>query len=133
MKKLKLHVVALVLFTATAFVSCSDDDNGNSTVSKTEFVTEVDGPETGEVNKDVLLNVTFAVEGECGEFEKTIETTTGNTKTIEVQVKYDSSKVCTQPTTRTMVYKFKSTAVGTYILKFKKSATEFITQTIVIS
>lgn len=133
MKKLKLHAVALVLFATTAFVSCSKDDDNNQTISKTEFVTQVTGPTTGTVNQELSLTVTYAVAGDCGTFEKTIETTTGNTKTIEVQVKYDKTKVCTQPTTQTTVYKFKAAAAGTYILKFKKSATEFVTQTIVVS
>ena len=132
MKKLRLTAVALLMFTATAFTSCSNDDE-NNTVSKTEFVTDVTGSETGSVNQEVLLNVTFAVGGDCGEFEKTVETVEGNTKTIELKVKYDTSKVCIQPTTHTIVYKFKATAAGTYILKFKKTATEYITRTIVIS
>lgn len=132
MKKLKLHAVALLLFTATALVSCSTDEN-QTTTSEKEFVTQVTGPTTGTVNQELSLNVTYSVDGECGEFEKTVETTVGNTKTIEVVVKYDRTKACTQPTTQNTVYKFKATTAGTYILKFKKSATEFITQTIVVS
>lgn len=133
MKKLRLHTVAVVLFTAATFMSCSKDDDNNQTISKTESVTQVTGPTTGTVNQEISLNVTYTVDGDCGTFEKTVETTTGNTKTIEVKVKYNKSKVCTQPTTQTMVYKFKVTAAGTYILKFKKSATEFVTQTIVVN
>lgn len=132
MKKLRLQTVAVLLFTAITFMSCSKDDD-NQTTSKTEFVTEVSGPTTGSINQEILLNVTYAVAGECGVFEKTIETTTGNTKTIEVKVRYGDTDVCTQPTTQTTVYKFKATTAGTYILKFKKSATEFVTQTIVVN
>lgn len=133
MKKLRLHTVAVLLFTATAFISCSNDDDNNSTTSKTEFVTQVTGPATGAKNQELSFDVTYAVAGDCGTFERTVETTTGNTKTIEVKVKYDKSKVCTQPTTQSFVYKFKATAAGTYILKFKKTATDFVTQTIVVN
>lgn len=133
MKKLRLHAVALFMFATTSLTSCSNDDDNNQTISKTEFVTEVTGTETGTVNQELLLNVTYTVGGDCSEFEKTFETANGNTKTIEVVVKYDSTKICTQPTTQMFVYKFKATTAGTYILKFKKSATEFITKTIVIS
>lgn len=132
MKKLQLHAVALLLFAATTFISCSNDDDTN-TISKTEFVTQVNGPTTATINQEISLDVTYAVAGECGVFEKTLETVTGNTKTIEVVVKYGDTDLCTQPTTQTLVYKFKATAAGTYLLKFKKSATEFITQTIVVN
>ena len=133
MKKFRLHTIAVLMLTAAAFTSCSNDDNNNSTSSKTEFVTQVAGPTTATVNQELSLDVTYTVAGECGVFEKTVETTAGNTKTIEVKVKYGTIEVCTQPTTRNMVYKFKATVAGTYILKFKKNATEFITQTIVVN
>lgn len=131
MKKLRLQTVAVVLFTATTLMSCSKDDEGN-TVTKTEFVTNVTGATTATVNQEVPLNVTYHVDGTCGVFDKTVESTTGNTTTIEVKVKY-ATQVCSGPTTQTLAYKFKKATAGTYILKFKKSATEFITQTIVVN
>lgn len=138
MKKLKLLAVACILIVATAFVSCSNDDDDNSVdvpqaVLKTEFVTEVTGAETGIVNQEVILTITYVVGGDCSELSKVIETASGNTKKIEIEVKYDKTKYCTQPTTQTFDYKFKATAAGTYLLRFKKSATEFITHTIVVS
>jgi hypothetical protein len=53
-------------------------------------------------------------------------------KPIEVESKYEGTDCGTTPVSKTVVYKFKSTTVGTYNLKFKKTATEFITHTIVI-
>ncbi len=131
MKKFRLHAVALVLFVATAFTSCSDDDSTN-TVKKTAFVTVVTGAATADVNQEIPLTVTFAVDNLCGVFNKFVETTDANTRTISVEAKYPGNNCDTTPATKTTTYNFKATAVGTYTLKFKKSATEFVTHTVVV-
>ncbi len=132
MKNLKLKVVALVLFVSAGFVSCDNDDEP-VVQTKTAFVTAVTGATTAAVNQEISLEVTYSVENNCGVFNKFIETTTENTKTIEVQTKYEGSNCGTTVATKKTSYKFKSTVAGTFILKFKKSATEFVTQTIVVS
>lgn len=135
MKKIKLTTIALVLFAGAAFTSCSnDDDNKVSVTTKKQFVTLVAGPTTGTVNQELTLNVTYAVDNACGSFNKFVETApVANTKQIEVEAKYTGSNCGTTPATKVEPYKFKATAAGTYALKFKKSATEFVTQTIVIN
>lgn len=134
MKKFALKTMALVMFVSTALTSCSnDDDSGNSQTTQKEFVTAVTGPTTGTVNQEVTLNVTFVVDNSCGAFNKYIVATSGNTNTIEVEVKYTGNNCGTTPSTKTQPYKFTANQAGTYTLKFKKSATEFITQTVVIS
>ena len=135
MKKLRLPAIALLLFTAAAtFTSCSsDDDSSTAPVFKTAFVTAVTGPETGAINEELSLNVTFTVDNACGVFDKVVATTAANTQTIEVKAKYAGNNCGTTPTTKATVYKFKPTAAGTYLLKFKKTATEFITQTVVVN
>jgi hypothetical protein len=132
MKKLKLKAIALALFVTTGFASCSKDDTPAITTKNT-VVSIVAGSTTGTVNQELTLNVTFAVDNSCGAFNKFIETTTDKTTVIEVQAKYEGSNCGTTATTKTTTYKFKATTTGTYILKFKKSATEFVIQTIVIS
>lgn len=133
MKKIKLQSLALVAFLALGFTSCSDDDSAPAPVSKTAFVTAVTGPETGAPNVEQSYNVTFTVDNNCGAFDKTVETATGNTKTIEVKAKYAGTDCGTTPTTKTTVYKFKPTAAGAYVLKFKKSATEFVEKTLTVA
>ena len=133
MKKFALKTMALVLFVSTALTSCSsDDDSSNSQTTQKEFVTAVTGPVTGTVNQEITLNVTFAVDNTCGQFNRYIVATSGNTKTIEVEVKYAGSNCGTTPSTKTEPYKFRVNQAGTYVFKFKKSATEFATQTVVI-
>jgi hypothetical protein len=132
MKNFRLQAAVVVLFIATAFTSCSDDDNTPSAVTKTSLVSKVEGAVTGDINVEVPLTVTFSVDNNCGSYNKFIETAAANTKTIEVESKYEGTDCGTTPTSKTAVYKFKSTTVGTYNLKFKKTATEFVTHTIVI-
>ena len=132
MKNFRLQAAVIVLLVSTAFTSCSDDDNTPNAVTKSSLVTKVEGAVTGDINVEVPLTVTFSVDNNCGSYNKFIETAAANTKTIEVESKYEGADCGTTPTSKTVVYKFKSTAVGTYNLKFKKTATEFVTHTIVI-
>ena len=133
MKKVKLQLIALVLVATTGFTSCSNEDEP-AIITKKAFVSAVNGPAAGAVNEELTLTVSFAVENNCGVFNKFVETPTeANTKVIEVETVSEGTNCDAVPATKTVPYKFKATAAGTYILKFKKSATEFVTQTIVIS
>lgn len=132
MKNLKLKVVALVLFVSAGFTSCSKDDEP-SMVTKTAFVSVVEGAETATVNQELTFNVTYGVENSCVFFNKFIETTAEKTTTVVVETKYEGSNCTTDAATKTTTYKFKATVAGTYMLKFQKNATEFITKTIVVT
>ena len=132
MKKLRLQTVAMILFVAVSLTACSKDDDKPQEVTKTSLVSAITGPTTGIPNQELSFTVTYAVENNCGTFNKFIETTTENTKQIEVQSKYEGTSCGTTPATKTTTYKMKPTVEGTYILKFKKTASEFVTQTIVV-
>ncbi|WP_428229271.1 hypothetical protein [Flavobacterium sp.] len=135
MKNFRFKSVLVVLFLATAFISCSnDDDHAVAPVkSKVALVTEVKGPATGKINEELSYDVTFIVDNACGEFDKISEVTIGSVKGLQVEAKYPS-EVCTLqvPDPKKTVYKFKSAAKGTFEIKFKKSETEFVTTKVVI-
>jgi len=136
MKNFKFKSVFVVLFLATALISCSNDDDKPSTpnpTTKVALVTEVKGPATGKVNEELAYDVTFIVDNACGEFSKISEVTIGTEKGLQVEAKYPS-EVCTQqvPDPKKTVYKFKSATKGTFEIKFKKSDKEFITTKVVI-
>ncbi|MDR7212127.1 hypothetical protein [Flavobacterium piscis] len=135
MKTLKLKSVLVVLFLATAFISCDNDDDKATTkpVIKVAFATEVKGPEKGKVNEDVNIEVSYNLENPCGKFDKFTETTIGTEKGFQILTKYES-EVCILmvPELQTAIYKFKSAEKGTFNIKFKKSETEFITKTVII-
>ncbi|WP_264566014.1 hypothetical protein [Flavobacterium sp. N3904] len=132
MKKLRLQTVAMILFVAVSLTACSKDDDQPQLITKTSLVSAVTGPTTGVPNQELSFTVTYAVENNCGTFNKFIEITTEKTKQIEVQSKYEGTSCGTTPTTKTTTYKVTPVAEGTYTLKFKKTATEFVTQTIVV-
>lgn len=136
MKNFRLKSVLVVLLGLILFTSCDNDDDKSpvTETAKTSFATEVKGPTTGKVNVELSYNVTFVPETACGEFSKFTETTIGEVKGLQIEVKYPSD-VCTLqvPAPKTVVYKFKSATKGTYEIKFKKSETEFIKQTVVIT
>jgi hypothetical protein len=133
MKNYRLQAAAIVLLVTTAFTSCSLDDNTPNVVTKSSLVTKVEGATTAHINVEVPLTVTFSVDNNCGSYNQFVETIAANTKTIEVESKYEGSDCGTTPASKTVVYKFKSAAAGTYNLKFKKTATEFTTHTIVVN
>lgn len=133
MKKIKLQMLGLVLFVAAGSASCSNDDEPQKVVTKPSLVTEVTGPTTGKINEELTLEVSFTVDNNCGSFNKFVETSVENTKTIEVESKFQGENCEAKPVTKKTSYKFKAEVEGTYILNFKKSDTTFITQTIIIS
>ena len=133
MKKMKLKVIALALVVASGFASCSNENDQPQMATKKAFISAVTGPTAGIVNQELTLIVAYDIENKCGIFNKFSETTTENTKEIGVETILEGTDCGTTAATKTTTYKFKSSVAGTYIFKFKKSATEFITQTIVIS
>ena len=114
-------------------MSCSKEQDSNCIENKIAYVTLINSPSTGSVNQNINIEVSFGVNNGCGNFGKFIETQNGNTKTIEVEARYEGC-VCTQDApTRKTNYVFKTQNSANYILKFKSSATEFITANLTIN
>lgn len=127
--KLKLLPSILLLL----IISCEKEQENNCIENKIAYVTSIISPSTGTVNENINIEVSFGVNNGCGNFGKFIETQNGNTKTIEVEARYEGC-VCTMDVpTRKTNYVFKSQNSGNYILKFKSSETEYITKNISIN
>ncbi|WP_166925279.1 hypothetical protein [Flavobacterium poyangense] len=139
MKNFRLKSSLVALFLLIGLSSCSsDDDNKGKTpdpvaVMKNSFASKVEGPATGKVNVELSYDVTFTPETNCGEFNKFTEATIGTDKGLQVEVKYPAKECSKEASTaKKAAYKFKSATKGTFKIKFKKSATEFITTEVVI-
>ncbi|MBD3582208.1 hypothetical protein [Flavobacterium selenitireducens] len=132
MKKIKFQAIAVMAFLAMGAASCSDDDSNTSTVTKVAYVTDITGPSEGDVNQELSYVVKYSVDNACGEFQRYVESATGTTKTIELVARYASNNCEAAAVIKDTVYKFKPTAAGAYNLKFKKSATEFITKAVTV-
>ena len=137
MKKFKLQSLALTVFFATVFISCSSDDTPHTPefIYKTSYVTEVNGPTTGKVNQELSYEVSFYVDNSCGEFNKMTDIELNKLPGYQVEAKYATSCTPTTPQTpqiKRTIYKVKSAQKGTFYLRFTKSETEYITTTVVI-
>jgi len=123
-------IISLLLFVV---FSCSKEQENNCVENKIEYVSSINSPSTGTVYENINIEVSFGVNNGCGNFGKFIETQNGNTKTIEVEARYEGC-VCTMDApTRKTNYVFKTQTSGNYILKFKSSSTEFITANLTIN
>lgn len=132
MKKFALKTLAITLFIATSITSCSSDEGGETIISKTSFLTSVEGPATGNVNEKITLTTKYFIDNNCGVFERFNELQSTNTKTIDVQVKYTGDNCPAAPKEVTTPYVFEVNQAGTYTFKFKKSASQFITHVVTV-
>lgn len=132
MKNFASKTFALVLFVSTLF-ACSSDDGGESIIVKRQSITAVEGPTEGNPSQEITLNVSYQVDNACGQFERFTEVVNGNTKTINIEARYTGGDCGNTVSTKMQPYKITIIQTGTYIFKFKKSETEFVTHTIVIS
>ena len=126
-------MIALALVAASGFAPCSTDKDQPEMGTKKAFISAATGSTAGAVNQELTLTVAYNVENKPGVFTKFSETASENTKVTEVETSLDGADCGTTAVTKTTTYKFKSSAARTYNLEFKKSAAEFITQTIVVS
>lgn len=125
--RLILSLLLIVIF------SCSKEQDNNCVENRIAYVTSLNSPSIGTVNENINIEVSFGVNNGCGNFGKFIEIQSGNTKTIEVEARYEGC-VCTMDApTRKTNYVFKTQNSGNYVLKFKSSSTEFITTNLTIN
>ncbi|MBA6153816.1 hypothetical protein [Gelidibacter maritimus] len=133
MKKNKI-ILTFCMLILGLLIGCSSDDKNDKCIStQTVFVTSVDAPKTGNVNKALDIEVNFQVTNGCGGFGKFIEKKDGNTRVIEVEAKYVGC-ICTDNLPiRTVNYEFITSEVGNHALKFKSSPTDFVTINLTIN
>lgn len=137
MKIFKLQSVLAVLFLAVSLISCSSDDNKgeetSQTISRAANVTAISGPATGKANVEINYEISFIVDNACGQFDRIADISLGKDSGFQVEAKYPTTTCPNQtPTALHTTYTFLAPSKGTYVIKFKKSETEFITKTVVI-
>lgn len=130
---LKVLIFLVLIFSLTTSCSHDDDKNNECVDYEIGYVTSVSAPNTGAINETVNIEVNFGVFNGCGGFGKFIETENGNSRTIEVEAKYEGC-ICTQDAPiRTTNYEFTASNAGEYELNFISSPTEFITVNLTIN
>jgi hypothetical protein len=132
--KLKVFYLTTLIIISSLIISCEKDDQNKQCIKyDIGYVTSVNSPTTGTVNETISIKVNFRVINGCGGFEKFIETENGNSKTIEVEAKYEGCTCSQALEIRTVNYDFTASKSGDYELHFKSSPTEFITANLTIN
>ncbi|WP_154648915.1 MULTISPECIES: hypothetical protein [Leeuwenhoekiella] len=134
-----MKLLCTLLFAGLLFISGCDATSAsaeekNCTETKTAWVSQVSGASTVALDDELKLVVSFPVNNGCGQFNQFIESVNGNEISIEVEAIYDTCSMCTMDIpTRKADYIFRPKKEGSYILKFKTSATEVITKEITVN
>ena len=131
MTKRNFIIFTCLVFSILVLSSCNKTQDDNKCLSYIKApVIKVEGPNTGLVNQDINLTVSFGCFNGCGQFENFEQTSNGDTTTINVIAKYEGC-LCTQDVPiRQATYKFKVTQTGTYYLKFLQTGKTYLTDTI---
>ena len=118
MKTLRLKFIALGIAVAGIIAACSLDEGiQECTYTQVNPITAVTGETTMTVTDSIIFDVTVKLANECGEFQQFTETN-GFPKRISALSYYDNCQCGSQTVTITEPYKFKTSAPGTYELKF---------------
>ena len=122
-----------LFFSIPVFLCCNKKANNSTCLSfQAGSVTKVDGPNTGSVNQELFLLVSFGCTSDCGDFGYFEQSLNGNTTTINVIARYEGC-FCTQGAPiRQTIYKFNAAQTGTYYLKFLKTTGNYLIDTITI-
>lgn len=132
MKKKNFVLMISILLTVALFFSCTDKSEYYNYV--TEYVIAVNSPTTGMVNETTNIEVLFRISGSsCYKSAECIETSNGNSRSIEIVAKYEDGSCTFDAPIETITYQFITNNVGDYELKFKSSPTEFITINLTIN
>ena len=131
MTKRNFIIFTCLVFSILVLSSCNKTQDDNKCLSYIKApVIKVEGPNTGLVNQDINLTVSFGCFNGCGQFGNFEQTSNGDTTTINVIAKYEGC-LCTQDAPlRQTTFKFKVTQTGTYYLKFLQTGKTYLTDTI---
>ena len=134
-KKNFILTISILMILALSF-SCTENDKREEDCfsSESAYVTSINSPTTGTVNEIINIEVTFAAgSSSCYRSAEFIETSIENSRSIEIEAKYEGC-ICTLDFVHeTITYQFTASNVGDYELNFKSSPTEFITTNLTIN
>lgn len=122
-------IIFLLLIIVTG---CKNDDDCFS--YRKVGASEVNAPDTGTVNEEISIEVSFMAADNCGTFSKFITTGTEKDRIIETEGKFDNCNMCTHaPEIRKANYRFTPTATGVYRLRFASSSDNYIEKEIQVN
>ena len=128
--KMKHLIFFALLFIEISYISCSKEHNCLS--YEKAYVTKVDGNSNGHINEELILQVYFGCHNSCGQFGNFEESTSGNTRLIVVNAKYEGCACTDIAPEKSTTYKFKTSQAGTYYLKFYRTDSTYLIDTLSI-
>jgi hypothetical protein len=133
MNKLNLIISTILLVSIFIQQGCSKTQDNKCLSFIKAPVTKVEGPNTGAINQDLNLTVSFGCFNGCGQFGNFEQTSNNDTTTINVIAKYEGCGCTQDAPIRQSTYKFKATKSGTYYLKFWQAEKGYLIYTIQIN
>lgn len=127
---MKIRLIIFAILTTIFLSNCKQDDE--CVEYKQAPVTLTNTPLTGEINKDILIDVSFGCFNGCGQFGSFEEDKQGNTLIIKVIAKYQGCTCTHDVPIRQTTYTFNTAEKGTYYLKFLKNDNNYLTDTLII-
>ena len=127
-------VPLFLIFSIIVLISCSKTkhDDNNCVNYSNSAVEKVVGPNTGLVNQDINLVVSYGLSSGCGQFDHFESIVDENTTTVNVVGKYNGC-VCTAIyQVAEAPYVFRTATAGTYFLKFLKNDNTVLVDTIIV-
>lgn len=139
--KLRFLVFYSSLVLALSLVGCDISSSEKQTCSASGIGTAasaVSGTEGGTttiaLNATATFDVSFKVPNQCYVFDLFFQQNVDATeRLITVNTKFEGCECGTLETTRTQTYTFTPTTPGNYVLKFRKSSTEFFVRNVTVT
>lgn len=129
-----MKTILSIIIGITVIVSISCNKENDCTEYRPAYFHDVNGPDVGVVNENIVFEIQYWVSNGCGGACKFSEKDEGKTRLIELEAEYQTCSMCPQtPRLITSEYIFMKTKPGDYELEFSSSPTgDFITLLITI-
>jgi len=127
---MKIRLIVFAILSTIVLSNCKKEDKCVKYIQA--YVISTNTPLTGEINKDIMIDVSFGCFNGCGQFGSFEEDKQGKTLTIKVIAKYEGC-ICTQNAPiRQTTYTFNTAEKGIYYLKFLENDNSYLTDTLII-
>jgi hypothetical protein len=133
MKKDIIYFFAGPIISSLIISGCTKKNRDSGCLSyQLAPVTKITGPDSGYVNQDISLIVSFGIFNGCGKFGNVEQTQNADTTFIKLNAKYEGC-ICTQLAgTMDTTFSFRANHAGIYFLKFLQPDQSYLTDTLFI-
>jgi len=106
--------------------------NNNCLRDEVAPVISVNVPDSGFINQDISIPITYGIGSGCGRFQSVDVTAQGNVRNIRVMARYEGCICTMQYATLETSYLFRTATPGTFYFNFQQSGTDILHDSIVV-